>query len=76
MRARITTTIAKDLAKKEGLDGANAIIERALELYFSSFQSEGFSAFDIFVQNRIPLKNKLFNPTAGQRFFPFFCVIL
>ena len=47
MRARITTTIeeallnhAKDLAKKEGLDGANAIIERALELYFSSFQSE------------------------------------
>ena len=47
MRARITTTIeeallnhAKDLAKKEGLGGANAIIERALELYFSSFQSE------------------------------------
>ncbi len=47
MRARITTTIeeallnhAKGLAKKEGLDGANAIIERALELYFSSFQSE------------------------------------
>jgi len=31
---------AKELAKKEGLEGANAIIERALELYFSSFQSE------------------------------------
>jgi hypothetical protein len=47
MRARITTTIeeallnrAKDLAKKEGFDGANAIIEKALELYFSSSPKE------------------------------------
>ena len=47
MRAKITTTIeeallnqAKVLAKQEGLSGANAIIERALELYFTSIQSE------------------------------------
>ncbi len=47
MRIKITTTIeeallnkAKALAKKEGLSGANAIIERALELYFTSIQSE------------------------------------
>jgi len=43
VRAKITTTIeeallnkAKALAKQEGLSGANAIIERALELYFTS----------------------------------------
>jgi len=42
VRAKITTTIeeallnqAKVLAKQEGLSGANAIIERALELYFT-----------------------------------------
>ncbi len=47
MRTKITTTIeeailnkAKALAKQEGLDGANAIIERALELYFTSIQNE------------------------------------
>ena len=47
MRAKITTTIeeallnqAKVLAKQEGLSGANAIIERALELYFTSIQCE------------------------------------
>ncbi|WP_194087102.1 hypothetical protein [Acetivibrio mesophilus] len=47
MRAKITTTIeeallnkAKALAEQEGLAGANAIIERALELYFTSIQSE------------------------------------
>jgi hypothetical protein len=47
VRAKITTTIeeallnkAKALAKQEGLSGANAIIERALELYFTSIQSE------------------------------------
>lgn len=47
MRSKITTTIeeallnkAKTLAKQEGLEGANAIIERALELYFTSIQSE------------------------------------
>ena len=31
---------AKALAKQEGLEGANAIIERALELYFTSIQNE------------------------------------
>ncbi|CDG36518.1 hypothetical protein CTHBC1_1908 [Acetivibrio thermocellus BC1] len=31
---------AKALAKQEGLEGTNAIIERALELYFTSIQSE------------------------------------
>lgn len=31
---------AKALAKQEGLEGVNAIIERALELYFTSIQSE------------------------------------
>ena len=47
VRLKITTTIeegllnkAKTLAKQEGLEGANAIIERALELYFTSIQSE------------------------------------
>jgi len=47
VRAKITTTIeeallnqAKVLAKQEGLSGANAIIERALELYFTSIQCE------------------------------------
>jgi hypothetical protein len=47
VRSKITTTIeevllnkAKTLAKQEGLEGANAIIERALELYFTSIQSE------------------------------------
>ena len=47
MRAKITTTIeevllnkAKALAKQESLEGANAIIERALELYFTSIQNE------------------------------------
>ena len=47
MRTKITTTIeeailnkAKALAKQEGLEGANAIIERALELYFTSIQNE------------------------------------
>jgi hypothetical protein len=47
VRTKITTTIeeailnkAKALAKQEGLDGANAIIERALELYFTSIQNE------------------------------------
>jgi len=47
VRAKITTTIeeallnkAKALAKQEGLSGANAIIERALELYFTSIQCE------------------------------------
>ena len=47
MRAKITTTIeeallnkAKALAEQKGLAGANAIIERALELYFTSIQSE------------------------------------
>lgn len=47
MRSKITTTIeevllnkAKTLAKQEGLEGANAIIERALELFFTSIQSE------------------------------------
>ena len=47
MRVKTTTTIeesllshARSLAKEEGLEGANAIIERALELYFSSFQNE------------------------------------
>ena len=44
VRAKITTTIekallnkAKVLAKQEGLSGANAIIERALELYLPVF---------------------------------------
>lgn len=43
MRIKITTTIdenllgqAKELVKKEGLEGANAIIERALQMYFNS----------------------------------------
>jgi hypothetical protein len=47
VRTKITKTIeevllnkAKALAKKEGLEGANAIIERALELYFTSIQNE------------------------------------
>ena len=47
MRAKITTTIeevllnkAKTLAKQEGLEGANAIIERALEFYFTSIENE------------------------------------
>jgi len=47
VRTKITTTIeeamlnkAKALAKQEGLEGVNAIIERALELYFTSIQSE------------------------------------
>ncbi|WP_194087101.1 hypothetical protein [Acetivibrio mesophilus] len=47
MRAKITTTIeevllnkAKALAEQESLPGANAIIERALELYFAGIQSE------------------------------------
>ena len=47
VRTKITTTIeevllnkAKVLAKQEGLTGANAIIERALELYFTSIQGE------------------------------------
>jgi hypothetical protein len=47
VRAKITTTIeevilnkAKALAKQESLEGVNAIIERALELYFTSIQSE------------------------------------
>jgi len=47
VRTKITTTIeeamlnkAKALAKQEGLEGTNAIIERALELYFTSIQSE------------------------------------
>lgn len=47
MRTKITTTIeeallnkAKVLAKQDGLEGANAIIERALELYFTSIQNE------------------------------------
>ena len=47
MRAKITTTIeeallnqAKALAEEEGLSGANAIIERALELYFAGIQCE------------------------------------
>ena len=47
VRAKITTTIeeallnkAKALAEQKGLAGANAIIERALELYFTSIQSE------------------------------------
>lgn len=47
MRVKTTTTIdeallqkARCLAKEKGLEGANAIIERALELYFSSFQNE------------------------------------
>lgn len=47
MRIKITTTIeeallnkAKALSKQEGLEGANAIIERALELYFTSIQNE------------------------------------
>ena len=31
---------AKALAKQESLEGVNAIIERALELYFTSIQSE------------------------------------
>jgi hypothetical protein len=33
---------AKVLAKQEGLEGVNAIIERALELYFTSIQSEAW----------------------------------
>ena len=47
VRAKITTTIeeallnkAKALAGQEGLSGANAIIERALELYFAGIQCE------------------------------------
>jgi hypothetical protein len=47
LRVKITTTIeetllnrAKTLAKEQGLEGANAIIEKALELYFSSFLNE------------------------------------
>lgn len=47
MRVKTTTTLdkkllaeAKGLAKKQGLEGANAIIERALELYFSSIDNE------------------------------------
>lgn len=43
MRVKITTTIdeallaqAKEIVKNEGLEGANAIIEKALRLYFSS----------------------------------------
>jgi len=47
VRAKITTTIeeallnqAKALAEEEGLSGANAIIERALELYFAGIQCE------------------------------------
>jgi len=47
VRTKITTTIeegllnkAKTLAKQEGLEGTNAIIERVLELYFTSIQSE------------------------------------
>lgn len=43
MRTKITTTIdeellakAKDVVKNQGLDGANAIIEKALRLYFSN----------------------------------------
>ncbi|NLD47668.1 MAG: hypothetical protein GX660_10780 [Clostridiaceae bacterium] len=47
MRVKITTTIeeallnkAKALSKQEDLEGANAIIERALELYFTSIQNE------------------------------------
>ena len=47
MRAKITTTIeeallnkAKALAEQKGLAGANAIIERPLELYLTSIQSE------------------------------------
>lgn len=47
VRTKITTTIeevllnkSKTLAKQEGLEGANAIFERALELYFTSIQNE------------------------------------
>ena len=47
MRVKITTTIeeailnkARVFAKQEGLGGANAIIEKALELYFTSIQHE------------------------------------
>lgn len=47
MRVRITTTIeetllnrAKSYAKEQDLEGVNAVVERALELYFSSFQNE------------------------------------
>ncbi len=43
MRVKITTTIdeallaqAKDIVKNEGLEGANAILEKALRLYFSN----------------------------------------
>jgi metal-responsive CopG/Arc/MetJ family transcriptional regulator len=43
MRVKITTTIdenllaqTKEIVKNEGLEGANAIIERALQLYFAS----------------------------------------
>jgi len=46
MRVKTTTTIdkellhsARSLAKEKGLEGANAIIERALELYFSKSDS-------------------------------------
>ena len=42
-RVRFTTTIdeillrvAKDKAEKEGLDGVNSVIERALRVYFSN----------------------------------------
>jgi len=47
VRIKITTTIeeailnkTKAIAKQEGLEGSNAIIERALELYFTSIQNE------------------------------------
>jgi hypothetical protein len=47
MRTKITTTIeqellnrAKSLAKMQGLEGANAIIEKALTLYFENLSLE------------------------------------